>query len=511
MATGSPISVSYWNDSASISRFPRLDQDLTTDVVVVGGGLTGLTTAYLLKRAGHRVVVLERDRCAQVDTGHTTAHLTCVTDTRLTELVRSFGEDHARAIWDAGLAAIARIDESVRTEGIDCDFSWVPAYLHARPDPTGNDVKQLQDEATLAADLGFDARFVDRVPFFDRPGVEFDGQARFHPRKYLAALARVVDGDGSHLFEHSAADEVKEDPLSVTVGSHTIHCGYVVVATHNPIVGKAGWLGATFLQTKLSLYTSYAVGGRVATGSVPDALFWDLGDPYRYCRLQPQREFDYVIVGGEDHKTGQESDPTGCFDRLESAVKEWLPDIELTHRWSGQVIETNDGLPYIGEMAPRQFAATGFSGNGMTFGTVGAMMAADAVAGRPNPWSELFDIKRTKIAGGLWDYLKENKDYPYYLIRDRFAGPETRSLRGIARGSGKIAEVNGTRVAAYRNDDGAVTMLSPVCTHMGCHVQWNPAEKTWDCPCHGSRFRPSGAVISGPAESPLEKVRPESK
>jgi glycine/D-amino acid oxidase-like deaminating enzyme/nitrite reductase/ring-hydroxylating ferredoxin subunit len=506
------LSASYWNDSASMPRFPRLEKHISADVVVIGGGLTGLTTAYLLKRAGHRVAVLERDRCAQVDTGHTSAHLTCVSDARLAHMVDTFGSDHARATWDAGLAAIAQIEECVHAEKIDCDFARVPGYLHAPAfdEPTTREVEALQREAALAADLGFDARYIERVPFFGVPGMEIDDQARFQPRKYLAALARAIEGNGSHIFEGSPADTVVDDPLSVTVGSHAIACDYVVVATHNPIVGKAGWLGATLLQTKLSLYTSYVLGGRVPPGEIPDALFWDTGRPYRFFRLQPQPGFDYVIFGGEDHKTGQEADTNGCYQRLEEALARLIPHVEITHRWSGQVIETNDGLPLIGETAARQFAATGFCGNGMTFGTLGAMMAADALAGRPNPWRDLFDVKRTEIVRGLWDYIKENKDYPYYLIRDRFAGATARSVRAIPRGSGAIVAVNGTRVAAHRGDRGEITMLSPVCTHMGCQVQWNVADKTWDCPCHGSRFRPRGEVLSGPAESPLEKRDPES-
>jgi Rieske Fe-S protein len=285
-----------------------------------------------------------------------------------------------------------------------------------------------------------------------------------------------------------------------------VTCGHLIVATHNPIVGKSGWLGATLLQTGLSLYSTYVVGGRVPRGTVPDALFWDTHDPYRYVRLDPHRGFDYIICGGEDHKTGQETDPGACFDRLESALRKMCPSVSLTHRWSGQVIETNDGLPYIGEMAPHQFAATGFAGNGLTFGTLAAMMAVDAVAGRTNPWAGTFDIGRTKIRGGLWDYIKENKDYPYYLVRDRFAGVESRSLRSIGRGEGTIVEVRGKPTAAYRRDDGRLVLLSPTCTHLGCFVRWNAADSTWDCPCHGSRFRAEGGVLSGPAESPLETI-----
>lgn len=184
-------------------------------------------------------------------------------------------------------------------------------------------------------------------------------------------------------------------------------------------------------------------------------------------------------------------------------MREIVPDIEIRHHWSGQVIDSPDGLPFIGETAPRQFVVTACSGNGMTFGTLGAMMARDAVLGRPNPWRELFGVDRPAVRRGLWDYIKENKDYPYYLIRDRFAGPEGRSLRAVRRGEGKLLELDGRRVAAFRDDDGSVTLRLATCTHLGCAVKWNPAERTWDCPCHGSRFAPDGRVIAGPAESPL--------
>lgn len=505
--TAPPRTTPYWSDSASMPVFPKLGNDLRVDVLVVGGGLTGLTTAYLLADAGKTVAVVERERCAQIDTGHTTSHLTMVTDERLTDLADRFGRDHAQAVWDAGLAAISQIDDIQRDHRIDCAFEWVDGYLHAqRGNVTGKDVAELKKNADLAAEFGFDATFVDDVPLMSVPGIRFDNQARFHPRKYLAGLVGVLQEIGVQIYEHSTAREFSTNPLSVTVNGHTITCGDIVIATHNPLVGVKNIVTATAFQTKLALYTSYVVAARVPAGTVPDALFWDTADPYQYLRLERHRDFDVVIFGGEDHKTGQTSNSAECYKRLEMELASLLPTAEITHHWSGQVIETPDGLPYIGEMASHQYAGTGFNGNGITFGTLTAMMTTDAILGQTNPWVDLFDPGRKAIRRGAWEYLKENKDYPYYLIRDRFAGAEGRSLRAVKRGSGKVIEHNGHKAAAYRDEEGNVTVRSATCTHMACLVAWNDAERTWDCPCHGSRFKPNGDVISGPAESPLPGV-----
>ncbi len=496
----------YWFDS-TLPSFPKLDRDLEVDVVVVGGGIAGLTTAYLLAAAGRSVVVLERSTCAEIDTGHTTAHLTMVTDTRLRDLVKQFGRTHAQAVWDAGLAAIARIDQIVIDEEIDCDFEWVDGYLHApNGQPGRGDADGFREEAGLADELGFDAGFTNDVPYIGGPGIRFERQARFHPRKYLGGMARAIRNKGGQIYEHSDAEEFRDDPLSVKANKHIVRCKGIVIATHNPLVGVASLTSATLFQTKLALYTTYAVAGRVARGAVPDALFWDTANPYQYLRIEPDGDRDLVILGGEDHKTGQAADPNACYERLEAALLARVASISLTHRWAGQVIETPDGLPYIGRMAEHQYAGTGFAGNGMTFGTLTGMMVTDAILGRRNPWAELFDPSRKALRHGVWEYITENVDYPYYLIRDRFAGAEGRSLRSVKRGEGKVIERRGTKVAAYRDSKGQVTLRSATCTHMGCIVGWNAAEHTWDCPCHGSRFTPKGQVISGPAESPLPAV-----
>jgi glycine/D-amino acid oxidase-like deaminating enzyme/nitrite reductase/ring-hydroxylating ferredoxin subunit len=484
---------------------------MTVDVAVIGGGITGITAAYLLKAAGLTVALAERDRCARVDSGHTTAHLTMVTDLQLTELVQNFGADAARAVWDAGRVAIDQIESHIESEEIECGFRRVPGYLHEAIDGPGASVAELQEVAKLASELGFPAVFERSVPHFARAGVRFEHQALFHPLMYLAALLRVIPGNGSHVFEQTVAEDVCDNPLSLRCGDHTITCDYVVMATHTPLAGKTNAVSATVLQSKLALYMSYAVGGKLPSGSVPHGLYWDTADPYYYLRVEPRPWDDYAIFGGQDHKTGQADDTRARFEALQATAERLLPGFELTDRWSGQVIETNDGLPYIGETSPRQFVATGFAGNGMTFGTIGAMMARDAVLGRANPWRDLLSVDRTHLRGGTWDYVTENKDYLYYIVRDRFASTQGASVRVLRRREGKILNVNGQRAAAYRDERGTVHVRSAICTHMGCEVKWNQAEATWDCPCHGSRFHADGSVLSGPAESPLEEVEREPK
>jgi len=510
-----PSSVAHaplWLDSAPVPRFPPLASAARADVVVVGGGVTGLTTAYLLASAGKSVIVLERGRLAEGDTGFTTAHLTMVTDMSLRELVSRYGRTHAQAVWDGGLAAIEQIDQTIREHGIECGFAWTDGYLHAPLSVEANDrdsaAARFAEDAALAGELGFDAEFVADVPLVHRCGIRFEGQARFHPRRYLAGVAAALIARGGRIFEHTEAHDFAAEPLSMKANGHTVSCGDIVLATHDPLVGISGSTSAMFFQTKLALYTSYVLAGRVGRREVPDAMWWEQADPYHYLRLEPGVDHNVVIFGGEDHKTGQSADTEACYARLEATLRGLIPEVELTHRWSGQIIETPDGLPYIGPTAEHQYVATGFCGNGFTFGTLGAMATADAILGRTNPWAELLAPGRKALGRSFIDYVKENADYPYYMMRSRFAGQDGRPLRSLKRGEGRVIERDGKPVAAYRGPDGSMTLRSAVCTHMGCTVGWNAAERTWDCPCHGSRFTPQGEVIGGPAETPL--AEPES-
>jgi Rieske Fe-S protein len=370
----------------------------------------------------------------------------------------------------------------------------VPGFLHAPAGkvPSDDEIALLQEDGRTAQELGFDALFIESVPFVGTPGVRFANQAKLHPAKFLSGLLKKFPSGGSFVFENTEVTEISGDPPIVKAAGYTIHCNYVVIATHVPLQGATGTVSAALFQTKLAPYSTYAIGARIPSKTVPQASFWDTADPYFYLRIDRHKRYDYAILGGADHKTGQARDPEHHYAQVEKRMRGLFPKCEILHRWSGQVVETHDGLPFIGETAPKQFVATGFSGNGFTFGPLSAMMACDAFHGRANPWRSLFDTNRKQFPAGLWDYLRENADYPYYMIKQMLARPDASSTRGVKRGHGQVIVQDGAKVAAYRDDQGKLTLKSAICPHMGCVVRWNGADKTWDCPCHGSRFQATG-------------------
>ncbi|MFO1019329.1 MAG: FAD-binding oxidoreductase [Planctomycetales bacterium] len=345
-----PLSV--WR-SENGRHYVPLKKKAQYDVVVIGGGITGVTAAYLLKQAGKTVCLLERDVIGSVDTGNTTAHLTYVTDKRLSSLVKEFGKDSAEIAWHAGAEAIGKIEAIAQAEQIECEFQRVPGYLHAALQGKKNETAEFKKEAELARSLGFDAEFMEQVPFVDKPGIRFANQAKFHPLKYLFALAAKVHGGGSAIYEKSEVSSIEgKQPLLVTANGHQITTERVIIATHVPLMGKAGIIGAMFFQAKLAPYSSYVVGAKIPKNSVPVASFWDTSNPYYYLRIDSGTRSDYAIFGGADHKTGQEDDPRSCYRDLERELHRLIPAAKIDHHWSGQVIETADGLPFIGETAP---------------------------------------------------------------------------------------------------------------------------------------------------------------
>jgi glycine/D-amino acid oxidase-like deaminating enzyme/nitrite reductase/ring-hydroxylating ferredoxin subunit len=496
----------YWQDSSEPTSYPALDREIEVDALVIGAGITGVTTAYLLRKNGLRVALCERGKIGSGESSHTTAHLTYMTDTRLSDLLATFGEEKTRLAWEAGRDTLEFIEKTVSELGIECDLKVVPGYLAAEEgDHRDAERAALQREANAAAKLGFSVRYMESAPPDSRPAIEFAHQLKFHPQRYIQGLAAKAHEQGAQIFENTSV-EIEEQGRASANGVN-IRYKSVVIATHVPLQGSKGTVGAALFQTKLAGYSTYAIRAKVPDRGQDELIWSDTQDPFLYLRVDREADGLFMILGGEDHKTGQETDTEAAFQNLEKAMRKFSPEFEVTHRWSGQVIETIDGLPYIGMDGSGQYIATGFSGNGYTFGTLTALMATDALMGIENRYYDLFDPDR-KTFSAIASYMSENKDFPIRLVTDRM-GHLPEDPDELENGCGKIMKWKGSRCAVFRDDEGHLHPLSAVCPHMGCVVAWNQAEQTWDCPCHGSRFTATGGLIAGPAEEGLKPAETE--
>jgi glycine/D-amino acid oxidase-like deaminating enzyme/nitrite reductase/ring-hydroxylating ferredoxin subunit len=486
-----------------------LNKDTSANVCIIGAGIAGLTTAYLLACEGKAVIVLDDGPIGGGMTARTTAHLTNALDDRFYELERLFGEEGARLAAQSHTAAIDRVETIVREERIECEFERVDGYLFIPPD---GKLKVLDDELPAAHRAGLtEIRRLERAPLdsFDTgPCLHFPRQAQFHPLKYLTGLTRAIERDGGQIFTSTHADEIEggSEAYVKTSSGYTIRTDAIVVATNTPVNDRVA------IHTKQGPYTTYVIGARVPKGSVPSILLWDapadLWDPYHYIRVASSDGHDVLVVGGEDHKTGQQHDGSQRWGKLEQWTRSRFPMAEeIEFRWSGQVMEPVDGLAFIGRNpldADNVFIATGDSGMGMTHGTIAGMLLTDLIMNRPNPWTQLYDPSRKTLVAAK-DFAQENVNVMAQYTELVTPG-DVDSVDQIQKGEGAVRRTGLSKVAVYRDEDGRLHSMSAVCTHLGCVVTWNAAEKTWDCPCHGSRFDRFGVVINGPANNDLPPV-----
>jgi glycine/D-amino acid oxidase-like deaminating enzyme/nitrite reductase/ring-hydroxylating ferredoxin subunit len=495
---------SVWAATAQLPTFSPLTADTSADVCIVGAGISGLTTAYLLTQVGKSVVVLEDGAIGSGMTGVTTAHLVNALDDRFFTLERLHGERGARLAAESHTAAIDRIENIVARERINCDFSRLDGYLFRAPEH-GDDFIDRELEAAHRAGLHHVSK-VARAPLaFDTgPCLRFPNQGQFHPLKYLAGVAQAIERGGGRIYAGTHATSLSGGKdAAVETNSGVVHAKHVVVATNSPVNNLVA------IHTKQAPYMTYVIGAKVPRHAVTTALYWDTGDPYHYIRLhQLDATHDLLIVGGEDHKSGQADDIEQRHPRLEQWTRERFPSVgEVAYVWAGQVMEPVDSLAFIGRNPldrENVYTVTGDSGNGMTHGTIAGMLITDLILGRHNAWADLYDPGRMTLRA-TGEFAKEAVNMAAQYA-DHLTGGDVGAVDEIARDSGAVLRRGASKIAVYRDATGELHERSAVCPHLGCVVAWNPADKTWDCPCHGSRFDKFGTVINGPANVGLPRV-----
>lgn len=509
---------SFWVDSIKPIQFEKLNENLSTDVVIVGAGISGLTIAYTLSVKGWKVVVLEDGNVGSGETGRTTAHISNALDDRYYEIERVFGEKGAKLAAESHTEAINYIENIVKTENIQCDFARVDGYLFLHPSDKESSIDK-EYEAAKKAGINVD-RLKETPHLANRQQncIHFPGQAQFHPLKYLKGLAGAIIKHGGKIFTQTRVTKATGKGVETT-GGLTVQAKHIVVATNSPFNNKY------VMHLKQYPYRTYVIGATIKKDSLPRALWWDTGDfelnadiaPYHYVRTQPYDEkFDLLIVGGEDHPTGMpeamDTDEESSYSKLIGWAKPRFNIIDIVYKWSGQVLEPMDSLGFIGRNpmdSDNVYIVTGDSGNGITHGTIAGMLIPDLIMGIENQWEEIYRPSRMHIfktgktfvkefLGGLLQYFKHSPKH----------ADETR-LTDIKPGDAKIIEMGKEKYGAYRDEEDSLHIVSATCTHAGCTVRWNHDEKSWDCPCHGSRYSFEGKVLNGPAPQDLVYYKEE--
>lgn len=472
------------------------------DVLIVGAGITGLTTALMLQEKGLKCIVAEAHNIGFGTSGGTTAHLNTILDTPYSDIEKDFSEEVARSIRLGCRESIEYIEQCVQRHGIDCQFEYKPGFLIAQD---AKETEQLEKIVAAAQRAGDEAYFVEKlsVPLPIVKVARFDRQAQFHPLRYLFGVAKAFEDAGGVLLQHCVVTEVKSDSGFQAITSlGSIHADQVIYATHIPP-------GVNVLHFKCAPYRSYAMAFQLRSGAALPGLIYDLKDPFNYYRSQVIDGKNYIIAGGFDHKTGHEKNTEQRFREMESYFRQFFDFGEVAYRWSSQYYQPADGLPYIGHMPGAEkgiWVATGFSGNGMTMGVLAGSILSKLIVGEDHHCWEILLPGRIKPIAGFSAFVKENADVVGRMIKGRFSYEQVESLSELARGEAMLCEWEGHKVAMYKDPEGKVHAVNPVCVHAGCVVSWNNAEESWDCPCHGARYSSKGEMLNGPAAGNLQSL-----
>ena len=482
--------------------------DVVFDVIIVGGGITGITTALQLQKAGKKCLIAEAHTIGFGTSGGTTAHLNTFMDSSYADIEKNFGEQNAQLVLKAAIAAIDLVKNNVDAYNIDCGFSELPGYVYSKDDEQTAELDKIF-EASLKA--GCDVAYADSIPVTDDfiKALRYEKQAQFHPSQYLYAVAKAFEAAGGVLLQDCRITDVtsENDRLEVESSKGKLVAQHLVYATHIPP-------GVNLLHFRCAPYRSYVMALTLNDNNYPDALAYDMFDVYHYYRTQEIDGQKYLVAGGEDHKTAHHDNTEECFSNLESYLRERFSIKEVAFKWSSQYFEPTDGLPYIGHLPGNPetvYVATGFGGNGMTYSHVTALLLTDLITNGTSEYAALFSPARVKPVAGFESFVKEAADVVSRFIGDRFNKEKIESLSEILPGEGKLVKYEGESIALFKDEQGLLYAVNPACTHINCTVAWNIAERSWDCPCHGSRFSVEGEMLTGPARKNLERIGLDEK
>lgn len=491
---------SYWLSSTPKTDYPFLEGDIEVDVAIIGGGLAGISTAYFLKREGVKVAVVEADRICQGTTGHSTAKITAQHSLIYNYIQTQFGKEFAQQYADANQEAIKVMASLIEEHNIDCDFQWKSAYVYTQQDKY---IEKIRQEAETASGLGIKSTFTDNLdfPLPVKAALCFEEQAQFHPRKYVLALAEMIPGDGSHIFEHTRALTIEEgNPSTVITKGGNLRAKTVVLASHFPFHDGLGLYFARMYAER-----SYVLGV-LTQDKLPEGMFVTAETPGQSFRTQGYKDGEMILVAGEQHKTARGADTITHYNMLRELAANTFRVKEIPYRWSTQDYTTVDKIPYIGYVQSGKsniLVATGFRKWGISTSTVSGLLLTDLIVKGSSPWQDVYSPQRGISLRSAGQLVKFNLDVAKELISGKLQKPEKETVKN---GEGKIIIHDGQKMGAYRDDQGQLHVVDITCTHLGCELKWNSGDKTWDCPCHGSRFTYEGEIVEGPALHPLQHV-----